>query len=178
MAKCKVCHAQFEAYRPLQVVCSIPCSKAWAKVRLEKKQKQEIKLLRERVKTTQAWKVEAQTSFNAFIRLRDHHQPCISCETMVSKPYFHAGHFVSVGSSSYLRYNELNVHKQCKRCNVDLSGNILNYLKGLIKRIGKREVDHLQNAPRNKKWTVDELKEIKKTYAAKVRELKKGLDCE
>ena len=45
MAKCKVCAAQFEAYRPLQVVCSVPCAKAWAKVKAEKEEKQKISQL-------------------------------------------------------------------------------------------------------------------------------------
>ena len=170
MAKCKVCAAQFEAYRPLQVVCSVPCAKAWAKVKAEKEEKQKIKLLREKVKTTQAWKTDAQTVFNAFIRLRDQQLPCISCEKR--RLNYHAGHFVSVGASSYLRYNELNVNKQCAACNVSLRGNIVNYRKGLIKKIGAKEVETLENAPRVKKWSVDELKEIKKAYSAKAKQLK------
>ncbi|CAB4121652.1 Bacteriophage lambda NinG [uncultured Caudovirales phage] len=174
MKKCKVCESNFEAYRPLQVVCSIPCAKAWARVKAEKEQKQKIKLLRERVKTTQSWKTEAQTSFNAFIRLRDHYLACISCDK--HRTSYHAGHFVSVGASSYLRYNELNVNKQCAACNVSLRGNILNYRKGLIKKIGSKEVDALENAPRIKKWSIDELKDIKKRYASKLRELKIGMD--
>ena len=174
MPKCKVCEAKFESYRPLQVVCSIPCAKALAKVKAEKEQKQKIKLLRERVKTTQAWKVEAQTTFNAFIRMRDSHLTCISCDQ--HRTSVHAGHYVSVGASSYLRYSELNVNKQCAACNVSLRGNIINYRKGLIKKIGLKEVDALENAPRLKKWSVDELKDIKQRYAAKLRELKIGMD--
>ena len=174
MKKCKVCASKFEAYRPLQVVCSIPCAKAWARVKAEKHQKQEIKLLRERIKTTIEWKREAQTSFNAFIRLRDYLDTCISCNQ--HRPNVHAGHYVSVGASSYLRYNVLNVNKQCKYCNVDLRGNIINYRKGLIAKIGIAEVDLLENAPRLKKWSVDELKEIKKTYAAKAKNLKIGME--
>jgi len=174
MKKCKVCGSSFEAYRPLQIVCSVPCSKAWARVKAEKEQKQTIKLLHEKIKSHIEWKREAQTSFNAFIRARDHHLPCISCGN--HRQSNHAGHYVSVGASSYLRYNELNVNKQCAACNVGLRGNIINYRKGLIQKIGLSEVDLLENAPRLKKWSIDELKDIKKEYAAKVRQLKIGLE--
>lgn len=175
MKKCKVCEAQFESYRPMQSVCSIECAKAMGRVKAEKIAKQEIKLLKEKIKTRQEWLKEAQKSFNAFIRQRDAGLPCISCNQYSKAPY-HAGHFVSVGASSYLRFNELNVNNQCQSCNTFKGGNALNYQDGLILKIGKQAVDELRNAPRLKDWKIDEIKEIKKIYSQKLKDLKKGME--
>lgn len=172
MKKCKVCEAHFESYRPMQSVCSIECAKAMGRVKAEKEEKQKIKLLKEKIKTRQEWLKEAQKAFNAYIRLRDSGLPCISCNQF-SKSAYHAGHFVSIGASSYLRFNELNVNNQCPSCNTYKGGNALNYQDGLILKIGKQAVEELRNAPRLKDWKIDEIKEIKQIYSTKLKELKK-----
>jgi hypothetical protein len=45
-----------------------------------------------------------------------------------------------------------------------LSGNLLCYRINLIKKIGQAAVDVLEGAPVEKKWTIDELKEIQQKY--------------
>jgi hypothetical protein len=49
-----------------------------------------------------------------------------------------------------------------------LSGNLLNYRKSLINKIGLAEVEELENISyENKKWSIDELKEIINKYKVK-----------
>lgn len=87
-------------------------------------------------------KLKAQKVFNAYIRKRDEGLPCISCGT--GQPQ-HAGHYFSAGHNSKLRFDERNVGGQCLRCNYFLHGNQLGYRKGLIQRIGLKEVEQLES---------------------------------
>ena len=91
-------------------------------------------------KTLRLLKALATKHFNAFIRERDQDQPCISCG---SRTTLQAGHFYSGGHHSALRFNEDNVHGQCMRCNYYLSGNLNEYRKNLIKKIGVDRVEQL-----------------------------------
>lgn len=174
MPKCKVCSEPFESYRPLQKVCSWECAKEIAKVAVEKIEKANIKVLKEKLKTRNEWLKEAQTAFNAFIRMRDIEQPCISCGRHHTGQY-HAGHYISVGARPNLRFNEQNCHKQCQPCNTHLSGNIVLYRKSLISKVGLEEVDRLESANTPAKWTIEEIKEIRKSYLAKTKALKKAI---
>lgn len=174
MPKCKVCSEPFESFRPMQKVCSWECAKSIAKVAVEKIEKAKIKVLKEKLKTRNEWLKEAQAAFNAFIRIRDVELPCISCGRHHSGQY-HAGHYLSVGARPSLRFDEANVHKQCQPCNTHLSGNIVLYRKSLISKIGLEEVDRLESANDPAKWSIDEIKVIRKTYLAKYRQLKKAI---
>jgi hypothetical protein len=125
---------------------------------------------KEKIKTRGDWTREAQTAFNAFIRARDSLQPCISCDRHHNGQY-HAGHYRSVGSAAHLRFNELNVHKQCAPCNNHLSGNLISYRVNLIKKIGINSVEELEQDNKTTKWSIDYIKSIKKIYKAKLKEL-------
>lgn len=186
MTRCKVCRNEFTKRSITHKTCGADCAEVYGReqafLNAEKQKRKEAKeerlnqrIKRENIKSVEEWKTDAQTIFNRFIRMRDAGLPCISCNRHSKNPY-HAGHFVSKAASSYLRYNELNVHKQCDQCNTHLAGNILNYREGLVAKIGLLEVEALRNAPRVKRWTVEELKTIKTTYAAKLRELKIGME--
>lgn len=85
---------------------------------------------------------KAQTSFNAFIRSRDKNKGCISCGSEVTE----AGHYLSAGHFSALRFNEINTNGQCTRCNCFLSGNLIKYRQGLVKRYGEKKVLELENS--------------------------------
>lgn len=174
MPKCKVCAEPFESFRPMQKVCSWECAKSIAKVAVLKIEKQKIKVLKEKLKTRNEWLKEAQTAFNAFIRMRDIEQPCISCGRHHTGQY-HAGHYLSVGARPHLRFDENNCHKQCQPCNTHLSGNIVLYGLALVKKIGQPEIDRLVSSNAPAKWTIEEIKEIRKTYLAKTKELKKAM---
>ena len=78
--------------------------------------------------------------------MRDKDLSCISCGKPASNTPndWDAGHYRSVGSAPHLRFNVLNIHKQCKHCNQYLSGNIVMYRLGLIDRIGLAEVEKIE----------------------------------
>lgn len=96
-----------------------------------------------------------------YIKLRDASEPCISCQTMTSNKPWEAGHFIAQGSSGALRFNLLNIHKQCYQCNRHKSGNLLEYRIHLVKKIGVENVEWLEEHRRDvKKWTRDELAQI------------------
>lgn len=86
-------------------------------------------------------KLKAQTVFNAFIRKRDEGLPCISCGSYNTA---HASHFMSAGNYNYLRFNEDNVHLSCVKCNTFLHGNLIEYRKRLIQKIGQERVEYLE----------------------------------
>ena len=43
----------------------------------------------------------------------------------------------------HVKFNEDNVHSQCKRCNYFLSGNLLPYRDNLILKIGQERFDKI-----------------------------------
>jgi hypothetical protein len=133
--------------------------KRWAK---------EKKVRKEALKTRSEWLKDLQDVFNTFIRLRDKDKPCISCGTFTGK--MNAGHYKSVGGSPELRFNELNVHKQCEYCNTHLSANLIEYRIGLVKRIGVEQVEFLERKDHEPlKLTVDEIKEKIRIYKDKIK---------
>lgn len=106
---------------------------------------------------------QAQVVFNAFIRQRDKDKGCISCGGSVD----HAGHYFSAGHYSAYRFNEMNTNGQCLRCNNFLSGNLINYRKGLISRYGESAVKQLEDMAELRKatkWDRFTLEQIIKTY--------------
>jgi hypothetical protein len=111
---------------------------------------------------------KAQIIFNRFIRLRDKDKGCISCGAEVTE----AGHYYSQGHHSALRFNEINTNGQCTRCNCFLSGNLINYRKGLIQRYGEQKVLLLENGLRQThKWSRVELEILITEYKQKIKEL-------
>lgn len=141
--------------------------------RKAKEARAELRAQKERIKTKGEWAKEAQTQFNRFIRLRDKNRRCISCQRHHQGQY-HAGHYRTVGANPELRFDESNCHKQCAPCNNHLSGNITNYRINLIKRIGQAEVDRIEGFNELKRYTVEDLKEIKQKYKKLSDNLEKG----
>lgn len=177
------CRQSFQPRNSMQAVCSPRCGLALAAV--ERKRK-EAKLAREdrrntrerkeKLKTRADYAEDAQKAFNAWIRERDAGQPCISCGT-TADVQFCAGHYRTVGACPELRYEPLNVHRQCnKNCNLEKSGNIVEYRIRLVQKIGADKVAWLEGPHEPKHYTVDDLKAITKEYRAKVRALKKAQD--
>jgi len=70
---------------------------------------------------------------HAYVRERDKDKPCISCGIYTA---LEAGHFYSGGHYSALKFNYDNIHGQCGRCNRHLSGNLNEYRKRIVERIG------------------------------------------
>ena len=113
----------------------------------------------------------ADTYFNRWVRLRDAESPCICCDK--GKPE-QACHYYSAGNYKALRYNEDNVNGGCKQGNYYMGGNLVEYRKRLIKRIGEDRVlrlDHLaeENKRNGFKWDKYSLIETIITYRNKLK---------
>lgn len=139
--------------------------KVKADERAAKRERKRLKDRKDGIKKPAEWAGEAQTAFNRWIRLRDYGLPCISCRNSDRSIQYAAGHYFSVGSSPELRYEPLNVHLQCnKKCNCELSGNLLHYRVNLIKKIGQDKVDWLEGNHEAKHYTIEDFKAIKAKY--------------
>jgi hypothetical protein len=176
--RCRCCKAQFTPARPMQVACGPICALEVIRVKRAKDERAADRAKREKMKPLRKIMAEAQAVFNAFIRERDRDQPCICCgrtTTSVDGLGAHgwdAGHYRSTGSASGLRFDEDNCHRQLVLCNRHGAGRAVDYRIGLIARIGIARVEALEASNEVHKWTKDELRAIKATYAAKLRELK------
>lgn len=188
-----MCKSKFTEFSSTQVACTLKCALEYNRAKSEKKAEKELKAdtkrRREAIKTKSDWIKEAQVDFNKFIRLRDANEPCIDCgQYGSSKDHFtggkwDAGHFLSRGAYPELRFEELNCHKQLKSCNGG-SGKYAKknrtvsegYRERLIQKIGLDKVEWLEGPHEAKRYTIDELKEIKATYRAKWRELEKRME--
>lgn len=179
--KCRVpeCGASFVPSRLGQAVCSPACAIIDAPRNQEKARKslaqvkrREIKVRKERIKTRSDYFRETQAVFNEWIRLRDAVLPCVSCGRHHDGQY-HAGHYRTVGANPELRFEPLNVHKQCAPCNNHKSGDIVNYRIELVKRIGQDQVGWLEGPHSARKYTADELKALKAKYRELIKELKR-----
>jgi len=114
---------------------------------------------------------QAQQAFNEFIRYRDRHLPCISCDRHHEGQY-HAGHFRTTGANPELRFNEDNCHKQCAPCNNHLSGNLIAYRPALIVKIGQARFDALMGPHELPKWKREDYIRIRDEYRAKLKTMK------
>lgn len=177
--KCRVCGERFTPVKQIQPVCqNFECMVEFANLSAEKSKKrrerndrEKMKAYRESIKTLRDFKKEAQTAVNAYVRERDKDLPCISCGRYHTGQY-HAGHYLSRGAHPELALNERNIYKQCMPCNTHLSGNQINFRKGIIERKGLKEVEWLEGYHPVKKMTVDELKDLTAYYKRKLKELK------
>ncbi|MCE0464883.1 recombination protein NinG [Pseudomonas uvaldensis] len=187
--KCRVstCRASFVPRASFQTWCSPDCGVVIARAKAEKKRKslaqverREIKIRKEKLKTRADHLREAQAAVNEYVRLRDAQLPCISCDSMpndndlMTGSRWDAGHYRSVGACPELRFEPLNIHRQCVKCNRNLSGNAVEYRIRLVQRIGADLVEWLEGPHEPRKFTVEEIKAIKAEYRAKTRELKRA----
>ena len=167
---CKICKVKFTPTRPLQSVCSPNCAYTHAKAVRVKTERKETREAKVRLKSKSEWLKEAQTVFNQYIRLRDKDLPCISCQRFHTGQY-HAGHYLTTGAHPELRFDEVNVHKQCSACNNYLSGNIVEYRINLINKIGIDAVNYLESKHQPKHYTIEDIKTLKAIYREKVKTL-------
>lgn len=175
--KCRCgCGKVFTPQRPLQTVAEPSCAvsliekrKAKEQEKQEKIERQQVKERKVKLKSKSQWANEAQAAFNAFIRERDKGLPCISSGRFTGK--MNAGHYLSRGAHPELRFNEDNCHLQSEKDNSYLSGNQVDYRKGLIAKIGLERVEALEGQHPPARYTIDDLKAIKALYKAKLKAL-------
>lgn len=185
--KCRICFTRFTPDRKNVTWCGVECGALVAQEALAKKQRadEKARIAADRVETKarkQALKrradyiKDAQTAFNAFVRARDAALPCICCgkvEVSHATKGWDAGHYLSRGSHPHLRFDERNVFRQRKGCNRPGGTTAASFRLGVIARIGLAAVEALEADQTPRKWTVEELQQIKVTYRAKLKALTK-----
>lgn len=176
--KCPICRDWYVPWNSLQRTCRTPaCALEFARLDKAKRRTRELREQKRKLKTRGELMKEAQSAFNAFIRIRDANQPCISCGTWSPQDShggkWDCGHYRSTGANPELRFEELNAMKQCKHCNQHLSGNVVNFRIGLRHRIGDAALEWLEGPHEQKKYTKDDLRAVRDEYRAKRRELEK-----
>lgn len=177
--KCRVCTETYTPSKPLQVVCSPSCALLHAAKKRERERKaldqierKAIREAKERVKPRSDYLKEAQAAINRYVRLRDAHLGCVSCERPAAwQGQWHASHYRSRGAAPHLRFNLHNIHKSCSICNNHLSGNIMGYRPELVRRIGEERVALLEASQGRAGFTTDYLKRLKRVFAEKTRRL-------
>jgi len=196
--RCKTrgCGNEFVQHNSLQSRC-YTCMANIARKRREKADREDRKrdnarnrADKERIKTKPQLTREAQDATNLLVRLRDHDKPCISCgrydheiKERLRGGKWDAGHYLSVGAKPELRFELLNIHRQCKSCNGG-SGKYARknetvrteYRKRLIDRIGLENVEWLEGPHVIPNYTHDDLRAIRDERRKMARELKKSIN--
>lgn len=192
---CRFCKEVFYPWNSTQTVCSPSCAIDLVDTskykqlerdrrRAEKINRKKHREAKERIKTRSAWLKDVQNNaFNPFIRARDKNEPCISCgrydneiEDVFIGGKWDCGHYLTRGAYPELRFEELNAHKQCKSCNGG-SGKYAKknrtvtqqYTDNLINKIGIVQYEWLKSKHGPKKYTIDELRDMKKHYKEKLK---------
>jgi len=175
LKKCASCKNPFSPRNSMAKVCTLSCALDYAEKESAKRvAKDRAQRKREFLANDVKFqKAKAQRIFNEFIRLRDAHLSCVSCDKRPDwQGQWHAGHYKTVGARGDLRFNENNVHRQCSVCNNHLSGNLVAYREELIRRIGIDAVEMLEKEGEPKRYRAEDYAEIAKEYAKKAKELK------
>jgi hypothetical protein len=129
------------------------------------------RIKKEAVRPLKWYADKAREACHGYIRERDKFDNCISCGRDHDGQY-HAGHYKPSAVNALLRYNEQNIHKQCAPCNSHKSGNLTEYRKRLVIKIGEAAVIELEQNNEVKRWTKEELIEIRRHYQQKLKELR------
>ena len=117
----------------------------------------------------------ADEAFSKLVRFKNaNHQGyirCITCRKIEPPEDVDAGHYIS-RSIIPLRYSEINVHPQCRKCNRFNEGMKDEYALALIKEYGADILEELNK----EKYTIRrysdlELKEMAKEWRKELKEL-------
>lgn len=137
-----------------------------------------------RIKSLPDIKKELGQKFRKRIRLRDADingfASCCSCGKRIQygTGNYQAGHYIPVGVSSFLAYEDRNCHAQCSSCNTFKRGNPLEYRAFMIKTYGEeleRELwdSRKQSAKRTREWYAERIK--REEYLINQLKVEKGL---
>ena len=158
----------------LKAFCCMDHLLKWSKSEMgkeavKKAYKRETKEMKEKLKSRSDWLREAQTAFNAYVRIRDKGKQCVSC----GKPddgshQRHASHYrPSVNRA--VTFNTYNVNASCAQCNTMKSGNLIPYRSHLVEMIGEKKVLWLESQNQPHSQDIEYLKRLKKIFATKKR---------
>lgn len=169
--KCAYCGGTFYRKVGLEaIVCSPQCGVGRSRRLRADEQKKKDREWKEANKSLTEHLSEAQTAFNAFIRNRDAHLPCVSCGKMKPGQKRDASHYRPTGQNPALRFNELNCHSACVYCNRHMSGNLTPYREELVRRIGLDLVEWLEGPHPPANWTKEEAMLVKEYYSNALKE--------
>jgi hypothetical protein len=169
MKRCRVCREPFMPRLTTQPCCyKYECQVTYATAHALKSQEKRVKADRketrarkEKMKGLAEWLKDVEKWCNKAVRLRDHNEGCISCGTRNPNIQYAAGHYRTVKAASHLRFNMNNIHKQCNHhCNKQKSGNIVEYRKALVQKIGLESVEAIEHDNSLHRYTIEECKEL------------------
>jgi len=168
--KCKYCK---EYYEPKHTTTE-PCWKYECRIKhlaanTSKINRANKSAAKEKMKSYSQRLDEAKRVFQKWVRVRDKDRPCMACGTTTSNEW-HGSHLKKAEIYSGVIFHEHNVWKCCKKCNVFLGGNELNFRANLVIHIGEqavKDLEELAKATRTKKYSNEELEAIKVKYKIK-----------
>lgn len=176
----------FTPARPMQKACSTGCAQLMARHKnvrkAEKDAREDRKQTRaqlELLKGIPELKKEAQREFNRYVRLRDAGKGCFVCGTPLVLGGlgggFDAGHIRSRSNADNLRFDERNVHGQCKSCNAAGATKDWKMRAAADRLLGPEVAAALYADNRVIKWQRDQLRAIRDEYRRKANELEKQI---
>ena len=113
--------------------------------------------------TIKSLKRKLDRVFSLYIRQRDHGK-CYTCGVKRDIREMDAGHYIKRGHYA-TRYDERNVHCQCRACNRFKGGMMDEYAVHLLKDYGPNILNELNRLKHTiKKFTIKELQEKIKYY--------------
>lgn len=186
MRDCKVCRQPFQVFRSLQKICdghecaTVMVERAQAKAaRVAARVDAELtRAKKEAIKGRQQWLKEAEAAVNRYVRLRDFHLGCVSCDKPATwDGRWNASHFRSVGAASAVRFHLWNIHKACVQCNKWKSGNLSEYEPRLRALIGGAKVDWLRTQNHLADYGIDYLKRLKRVFNRKANRQAKRIEA-
>lgn len=174
--------------------CSVECLTLHSREKLKRKSENEAKAERGEVRRKKArdnhnnkpHQTElTQKAFNQMIRLLDDGLPCISCGRHQCGTYWDAGHFLTVAAHPELRFDPRACHRQgsaCNRANRRPDKNnsrnaetiAQEYESRLRERHGNEMVDWIKGPHEIPHWSCDDLRALRKVFAAECRRLERG----
>ena len=180
LPKCKICKNEFVKTRPLQPTCTrYECMVDYANQHLSKSVKEKKKQARAELIDYNKNDIKlrsklAKQAVQKYVRLRDANEPCISCRKPTAKQW-DGGHYMNSQYFSAVRFNTLNIHKQCSHCNDWNNENKQNYRIYLIDKIGLDKVQWLESQNQVVKYNAEYLNRLIKVFNKKIKRLKSKL---
>jgi hypothetical protein len=130
-----------------------------------------------KIKSISKLKKEAWDAFSRMIRLKyadnNGYVGCVTCGVGKHWKESQAGHFLDGRHNSVL-FDERNVHPQCVKCNMFMSGNKIKYYEFMRIKYGQETIDELEFLDtKDKKFTREELIDMCNKYKIEAEKIMK-----